>query len=337
MTILLATNIGSYPRIGEEKDHQRHRRAQGHFERKEISAHAMRDVEQSVVQDVVREQIALGMDEVTDGLVPWSDPVSGVCSRLTNVRLSGLARYFDANFYYRKPVLLAKPRRKSPIAVNEFRYTRSISSKRVRVVLPGPVTLARLTEGGTAALRPVAARIKLFTGILAEEIAELAKEGAPVIQVDEPALARHPEDLPLFLNASAVFRTAAGASRLALALYYAPLASLAGELGGAPYDVLHLDFTRDGESLFQALLARPPAAMIGFGVVDARTTRTDSIEPLVERIRAWRAKTNPEFLYVTPSAGLEELPRETAAAKLRLVARLKEELEKDLAGAAHGG
>jgi hypothetical protein len=69
MPELRTAHIGSYPRIGESKDQQRYRRGYGHFERKEISAHAFRDVEQSVIHELILEQIAAGVDEVTDALL----------------------------------------------------------------------------------------------------------------------------------------------------------------------------------------------------------------------------------------------------------------------------
>src|ERR1700679_2065113 len=65
MAQLLIANVGSLPRVGDDKDEQRHRRARAHFERKEISAHAFRDVEQSITQELVQRQLTYGLDEIT--------------------------------------------------------------------------------------------------------------------------------------------------------------------------------------------------------------------------------------------------------------------------------
>src|SRR5688572_23029935 len=119
MIQLRTASIGSYPRIGEEKDQQRHRRALTHFQNKEISAHALRDVEQSVIQEVVREQISAGLDEVTHGLITWQDPISHFCGNLGGVKIGGLTRFFDTNFYYRLPEITAKPKFKAAKAAPE--------------------------------------------------------------------------------------------------------------------------------------------------------------------------------------------------------------------------
>jgi methionine synthase II (cobalamin-independent) len=83
MTQILAANTGGFPRIGENKDEQRYRRGMTHWLKKEISAHAFRDVEQSVIQEVIREQIDAGLDEITDGLIGWPDPISFFCQNIS--------------------------------------------------------------------------------------------------------------------------------------------------------------------------------------------------------------------------------------------------------------
>src|SRR5204863_694217 len=98
MMRLLTANIGSYPRIGEHKDHERHRRGMTHFLNKDISAHAFRDVEQSVIHEAINEQIEAGLDEITDGLISWQDPISHFCAKMNGFKITGLARYFDTNF-----------------------------------------------------------------------------------------------------------------------------------------------------------------------------------------------------------------------------------------------
>jgi 5-methyltetrahydropteroyltriglutamate--homocysteine methyltransferase len=140
MSQILTANIGSTPRIGEEKDQQRHRRASHHVARKEISAHAFSDVQQSVTQDAVHEQIALGLDEITNGLVTWNDAISPFCEHLGGVECRGVARYFEHNFYYRVPVIVGKPQIKNSTLADDYAYAQSISIKPVRAILTGPHT-----------------------------------------------------------------------------------------------------------------------------------------------------------------------------------------------------
>jgi 5-methyltetrahydropteroyltriglutamate--homocysteine methyltransferase len=57
-----------------------------------------------------------------------------------------------------------------------------------------------------------------------------------------------------------------------------------------------------------------------FGILDARNTRLESVDELVDAIRRVTAAVPPDRLMISPSAGLEFLPRSVAGRKLhRLV------------------
>ena len=59
---------------------------------------------------------------------------------------------------------------------------------------------------------------------------------------------------------------------------------------------------------------------LGLGVVDARNTRLESVEELVEAVRWAKGRVPLDRVYVNPSCGLEYLPRDRAYQKLvRLV------------------
>ncbi|MBI4241458.1 MAG: methylcobamide--CoM methyltransferase, partial [Candidatus Rokubacteria bacterium] len=73
---LTLTSAGSYPRIGDAPELQRHRRAYAQWERGEIGTEAFRKVEEEVTAEVIREQIEGGVELPTDGQVRWYDPYS---------------------------------------------------------------------------------------------------------------------------------------------------------------------------------------------------------------------------------------------------------------------
>lgn len=326
MTKIRSANIGSYPRIGEEKDQQRLRRALAHRQNGELSAHAFHDVENSVIQEVIREQLLTGLDEITDGGVSWHDPVSHFCRKVSGIHLRGLARYFDTNTYYRVPVFTGKPRRRESHVASAFQLAKSIASKPVRTVLTGPYTLARLSASDVKPFRTIRARIDFFSDLLSTEISLLRQDGADVIQIDEPALPRFPDDFHLAAAGIRKCASSASPARFILAMYFAPLASIYDYVRTLPVDALNLDFTYDGKKLFETLLNRPAGPAIGFGLVDGRNTRMEPIDPLLKILRRWIDRNSPELLYVTPSCGLEYLPRTFAFDKLKLIQKIKSEL-----------
>jgi len=330
MTQLYIANIGSYPRIGEEKDQQRHRRALHHLQNKELSSHAYHDVEQSVIQEIVREQILGGLDEVTDGGVSRHDPISYFCRKVGGIKLMGLARYFDTNTYFRVPVFTGKPRKKSSAVLADFNFAQSISNKPIRCVLTGPYTLARLSGSTTSTFKRVQARHAFFTSLITSEIKTLVQQGARFIQIDEPAIGHHPEDIVLFQKSTETLREAARPARFILALYFSPLSTLYPHFRQLPVDVLNLDFTYDGKKLLEKVTDHPPSMALGFGFLNSRNTRLEPIDPIIRILKSWADQQNPSYFYLTASSGLDTLPRPVAFEKIKILSKIKGEVDEYL-------
>ena len=326
MTHILTANIGSYPRIGEDKDQQRHRRGLANFENKEISAHAFRDVEQSVIQEIIQEQVVSGLDEVTDGLVSWADPISHFTKNTSGITFEGYHRYFDSNFYYQKPVFSSKPHTKGTILAKEFEYAQKISAKPVRVVLTGPFTLACHTGGTIAPYNNLASRMQFFGDLLLEEIHTLVKQGAKTIQMDEPSLAQYPDQIPVAKKVLEKLFHAISPARAVLALYFSPVAPLIPQVLSWPIQMLQLDFTMDGKNVLEKLLSLPTQMMIGFGLLNARTIHLEGSDAMKSVLKSYIDKWNPATLYVTPSAGLEFLPQNIAISKLQVLSNVRDEM-----------
>ncbi len=320
-------HIGSYPRIGESKDQQRYRRGLGHFERKEISAHAFRDVEQSVIHEVMFEQISAGLDEISDGLISWQDPISHLCRNMNCFERTGLVRYFNNNFYYRQPRFISKPKLQSAGVAKEFQYAQGISPKPVRAVLTGPLTLAAHTDSNVPTFSKFINRVGFFTELLALEAKNLADAGAKTIQIDEPTLAAMPEEIELAASSLANIVKKAPSVKFVLALYYAPLTGLWDRLQDLPVSALNIDFSWDREPLLKKMLENPGHKEIGLGLIDARNTRLENAADVIADLRRWAEKTGATQFYLTPSSGLEMLPRLNALTKLQLISKVRQQYQ----------
>ncbi len=87
-----------------------------------------------------------------------------------------------------------------------------------------------------------------------------------------------------------------------------------------PVSLIGLDFVMGAKN--EALLHRSPfTKKLGLGIVDARNTKLESPDAIAERIRALAGDLDPDHVHVSPSAGLEFLPREVAQEKLRRLAQ----------------
>lgn len=319
---LIVASAGSYPRIGDAPDLQQHRRAYARRERGEISAEEFARAEDEAAAAAIREQIDAGVEVVTDGLTRWYDPYSHFCRGVEGVEVNGLLRLFDTNFYFRQPVVKGPIRRRAPILLPEYEFARSVSGRPVKPVLTGPYTLARGSIPGKAYASTHDLALA-WAHVLAEEVRELARAGAGLIQVDEPGIMRHPEELNLLEAALRPLAEARGTAQLVLHLSFGDATPLYRDLQGLPVDVLGLDFTYAPK--LPALVADAGSTKrLALGVVDARNTKLETEEdvfPILDRILP-ALGNGPTYL--TPSWGLELLPREVARAKLLVLRRLRD-------------
>jgi 5-methyltetrahydropteroyltriglutamate--homocysteine methyltransferase len=320
---LITTSIGSYPRVGESRDHGRLRRAYGQRERNEISAIGFRDVERSVTEEIIQEQVQSGIDHVTDGLISWYDPVSHIAGKLANVEIKGLLRFFDTNFYFRQPYVKGKLKWKGPMTLESYTFAASISPKPVRTVLTGPYTLAKLSIVKTPLYKKFDKLVAAYAECLAQEVAALAKAGTPWIQIDEPAILKNPKDFPLFKDAFTVLKEAKGRAEIALVTYFGESHTLYKKLHSLPADAIGFDFTYNGPKLIEMIVATGADKPLGLGLVDGRNTRLESESEIVSQLERLAPALKNDRAFLTCSSGLEYLPRERAGQKLRLLERVR--------------
>lgn len=321
---LLTLNHSSYPRIGSGPDQQILRRTIAQRDRSEKTDADVRVAEDHMVLLALQDQQEAGIDIVTDGLIRWNDPISHLARELEGVRIDGLLRFFDTNFYFRQPVINGKIAQSRPLVVDEFRWAARESSRPVKPVLTGPYTLARLSllEGGAEGMHSV---VMSFAEALGAEVAELAAAGVQLIQIDEPALLKYPADLPLIREALALVATSKGHAELALALYFGDAAAFYAALQNLPFDVLILDFTYSPK-LPAVIETEGSVKQLGFGLIDGRNTRREDRVTVARQLERMLSHVKPERNYLTTSCGLEYLPRDRARLKLHHLTSIKKSL-----------
>jgi len=332
---LTLANHGSYPRIGDSAEEQLLRRTIAQREKGEKTEADLRAAEDHMTELALREQIDAGLDVVTDGLIRWYDPISHLAGKLAGVRIAGLLRFFDTNFYFRQPAVHLRIERTKPLVVDEFLFAKRESSRPVKAVLTGPYTLARLsieeasptpTNGGSGGGPSGAAAgfnrlLDGYTTALAEEVAALAQAGATLIQVDEPALARHPEEFSQVERSLAALAARKGQAELILALYFGDAPPLYEKLQTLPVDILSLDFTYSPGLIDR--LRSGSTKKLALGLVDGRNTRLEDASVVAKQLERIARGAGLDRAYLSPSCGLEYLPRDRAQLKLKLLAAIR--------------
>ncbi len=325
MTVIIS-NSGSYPRVGEGPDRQRLRRTVDAWERGEVGIRDLRAAEDDAVREALEEQARAGIDLVTDGQVSWYDPVSHLLRGVKGVEIGGLLRFFDTNTYFRQPIIRGTIRSNGPIILPGYRRAVRLSSRPVKPILTGPYTLAALSVWRGSPYRSLRALALALAKLMGKEVAALSAAGAQVIQIDEPAILKSPGHLPILRDALRVVSRGKGRSLLCLQTYFADASPVYDKLQSLPADILGLDLTY-GPTLLAKIGEMGSRKPLCLGIVDGRNTKLEDPDAVAGTVKSLSARLPSGPVYLSPSCGLEYLPRERAFAKLALLKAVKDRVE----------
>ena len=313
---MLTSAVGNYPKLSTRADAPSLRRAISQFDNGRIGRDELDGVADEATLEAIQEQVEAGLDLVTDGQIRWDDGQTYFARAIKGFSLNGLLRYFDTNTYFRQPIPEGKLEWQGPITVSDFKLAQEASPRPVKAVITGPFTLGYLSQQGCYNDR--ATLVLDLARILNKEALALQEAGATVIQFDESAILRHKDEFSLLEEASGLV-THGLRVKTAIHTHFGDLSGIHRGFFQLPFQVLGLDFLM-GKGNYEVIRDLPATKALAAGIMDARNTRMETVDELVESIRKISEHVSLDRLYVTPSAGLEFLPRATAQAKLtRLV------------------
>jgi 5-methyltetrahydropteroyltriglutamate--homocysteine methyltransferase len=303
---LPTTTIGSFP----QTDDLRRARA-AHAAGTLDDAGYERRIE-AEIERVVRLQERLGLDVLVHGEPERNDMVEYFAERLDGFATTrhGWVQSYGSRCT-RPPILHGDVSRPAPITVRWTRYAQSLTTRPVKGMLTGPVTIVAWSF--------VRRDIPLaeLTGQVAEavrsEVADLAAAGTRIIQVDEPALR---ELLPLRgAGRDEYLRWAVGAYRYATAgagdhvqvhthLCYSDAADVLEAIDALDADVTTIESARSGGRI----LAEPAVARfergLGPGVYDIHSPRVPAVDEVERALRA-AVTARPGPTWANPDCGLK--------------------------------
>lgn len=196
------TQVGSWPRSERLLAALREKRMG------RMSAAEFNEVADGEVRRCVAIQEEAGVDIVVDGELHRDNFYSFITDKVDGTRLMSLAEMLDTvedkagfeemlqtldapAFAIRNPTCVGKLKRREPLAVDEFVFTRSLTDKPVKVTLPGPYLLTRamwVTAHSRSAYGDKPVMAEDVIAMLRDELEELADAGADFVQFDEPVL-----------------------------------------------------------------------------------------------------------------------------------------------------
>ena len=282
-------------------------------------AQAQDDATELAIRDFERA----GLDVLTDGEIRRESYSNRFATTLEGMDIDNPARVAGrAGGTNLVPRVVGPIRRTRPVEVEDLRFLRAHTDRPVKITLPGPFTMSQ--QASNDAYPDDAALALDLAGAVNEEIRDLFRAGADVVQIDEPWLQARPEQAREYAVA-AINRAVEGiegTTALHTCFGYAhivhdrpPGYSFLAELNDCAVDQIALESAQPKLDL--SILGEVREKTIILGVLDLSDERAETADDVARRIDAALEHVAPERLQVAPDCGMKYLPRELAFAKLR--------------------
>ncbi len=325
------TTIGSFPQTEELRRLRRELR-QGRLGREAYEAAMAR-----AIRENIRLQEEVGLDVLVHGEPERSDMVEFFAERLQGFHTTQKAFVLSyGSRVWRPPILFAPPRRREPLVLRETLLAQGLTPKPVKAILTGPITLAAWSLLPHVGLGPA---VLALAEALREEVAELAREGIRILQVDEPALLEklpwREEERPAYLElAREAFQRVVGGLppgvQVHLHLCYSDYGALRPFLEAMDPDVVSVEAVRQEASLLHHLEDLP--LEVGPGVWDVHSPGVTPAEEMLRRLEGYLRHLPPDRLWINPDCGLKTRGLEEVRANLRNMVEAAKGLRQRLGG-----
>jgi 5-methyltetrahydropteroyltriglutamate--homocysteine methyltransferase len=271
----------------------------------------------------VREMEEAGIDVVTDGEIRRESYSNHFANALEGLDLDNPGTALDRTGHPNPvPRVVGPIRRTRPVGLRDTRFLRALTTRPIRVTVPGPFTMSQQAQNDHYPdLRSLALA---YADAVNEELRDLVAAGADVLQIDEPYLQARSDDAREYaLEAIARALDGVGATTaLHTCFGYAAIVHdkpngypFLAELDACPADQISIEAAQP--RLDPSLLEQLPSTQVILGVLDLNDMSVESSDVVAERIRAALCHIEPERLLVAPDCGMKYLPREVAREKLR--------------------
>lgn len=276
-------------------------------------------------------------------------------------------------FALKNPVVDGQLERTSPLVLNDYLFLKEHTTKPIKATLPGPYLLTRSMWVKRLSYEFYPDKESLgddVVRILREELQELQRAGCQFVQFDEPVLTEvaftGPHETHTFMCAALSEKSSPEEElNFAVELMNRVVEDVNEEMKTAlhvcrgnwsqqeevllrgSYDLLIPYFSRMNVNQFvleyateragsiDVLSELPADKEIGLGVVDPRTTEVESVDFVLDKVRALLKHRSPEQIYLNPDCGFGTFAdrpvntTEIAAQKLNVIRDAAEILRSD--------
>jgi len=307
LPLLPTTTIGSLPQTAEVRS-ARASFTSGKATREEYDSFLRTETERAI-----RWQEEIGVDVLVHGEFERSDMVQYFAEQLDGYAFTtaGWVQSYGSRCV-RPPIILGDISRPEPMTVAWSTYAQSLTSRPVKGMLTGPVTMMQWSFVRDDLPRETVCRQLALA--LRDEVRDLEAAGIGVIQIDEPALR---EGLPLRASERAdylawaveCFRLASSGvddeTQIHTHMCYSDFNDIIEAIGALDADVISIESARSRMELLNAFESYRYPHEIGPGVYDIHSPRVPTAEEMRDLIVEAARRIPVEQLWVNPDCGLK--------------------------------
>lgn len=295
------------------------------YYRNRISGAHLREIHDMAIKAALKDQEKAGIDIVSDGELRRDNDIDYFLARMSGIHIPVTVKsyYFD---YYDTPVV------PEPLPIVElpamglaedYKFTREYTDRPIKVSFTGPFSLSRRIQN--KAYADSADLVRALAQVLNIEARALADAGAGLLQIDEPFLAGHRDEVRVAVEAINIVTKGVDVTwglhvcygnRYARPSWEGHYDFLFPAVVDANVDQLILEFGRKGCEDLHMIAQLGWDRALGLGVLDVKTEQIESAELVAARIRKALRTFPAEKLIINPDCGLRHLPADVARAKL---------------------
>jgi len=271
----------------------------------------------------IRDMERAGLDILTDGEARRESYSNRFATALDGMDLDNPGKILSRSGQeILVPRVTHAVKRLRPVQVDDVKFLRANTDRKIKITVPGPFTMTQLTqndfyEDDEELALALAAAVN-------EEMRDLFDAGADVVQIDEPYMQAYPEKARKYalkaLNRALDGLT--GTTALHICFGYAalvpgrpPAYAFLTELADSAVKQISIETAQS--KLDCAVLKDLPGKTIILGVIDLSTHEVETPQIVAERIRKALPYKAAEELVAAPDCGMKYLPREVAFGKMR--------------------
>lgn len=317
---LPTTVVGSYP-----KPKWLNRLIKEYAE-KGISKEVMEQAYVDSIKAVVKDHEVAGVDILWDGEMRRDEMTSYFAEHIDGFRIYGDVRVWGNN-YYKKPAIVDEIRYRDELTISDYKFLKAITKNYIKVPITGPYTIVDWSFNEFYRKKEEA--VYALAEVINKELKGLVNAGADYIQIDDPAISTHPDEIEI-AKKSIEIATRGVKAYLGIHICYGDYSKLYPEI--LEFPVNQLDFELANKNFKDIVIFKQHEFTkdIGFGCVDVHTNRVETVNEIKENITKAFDIVEPERVYVDPDCGLKLLPSETAFQKLRNMCLAADELRREI-------